>query len=161
MGAGMSAGAVTMDAGGARGMLSRAVIDVVDRFAAVVPQAAADLETPAAGDCLLGSSCFHGPVAGLVSIAVPTRLCEAMLAGFGASGPCREELAASVLGELANMIASQVALELEPAEVVMMTPPTVERSSDADWITLNASRDAVRLSVDGWPVLALLSLQAA
>ena len=59
------------------------------------------------------------------------------------------------------MIASHVALSLEPAESVMMTPPTVEESTYDDWVTLDGSRDSVRLNVDGWPLLALLSLSAA
>lgn len=146
---------------GARGVLSRAARDVVDRFATVRSEPADEQGELSQGVCLLGCSCFHGPVAGLVSIAAPMRLCEAMVADLAGSEACCEDVAASVLGELANMIASQVALELEPAEQVSMTPPTVERSTYADWITLDGSRDSVCLNVDGWPLLALLSLQAA
>ena len=82
---------------------------------------------------------------------------------LGADACCdvTEQMAQSVLGELTNMIASQVALQLEPAEPVMMAPPTVERSTYEDWVTLDGSRDVVRLNVGGWPLLAMLSLRAA
>lgn len=160
-GPGMSVGVIAAEEQGTRGVLSRAAHGVVDCFATVFPERAEDMGELPRGVCLLGCSCFHGPVAGLVSIAAPMNLCEAMIAGMSGSDGCCEEAAASVLGELANMIASQVALELEPAEAVMMTPPTVERSTYADWITIDGSRDSVRLNVDGWPLLALLSMQAA
>ena len=78
----------------------------------------------------------------------------------GRGGP-EGGVSAPVLGELTNMIASQVALQLEPAEQVLMAPPTVERSTYDDWVTLDGSRDIVRLNVDGWPLLALLSVRAA
>lgn len=160
----MSGGTIMVEAREARGMLSRTVIDVVDCFATVFPGPAAHPGEFSSGDYLLGCSCFHGPVVGLVSIAAPMRLCEAIIAGMFDVETCcaqAESIAQSVLGELANMIASQVALALEPAEPVLMTPPTVERSTYDDWATLDGSRDSVRLNVEGWPLLALLSLSAA
>jgi hypothetical protein len=59
------------------------------------------------------------------------------------------------------MIASRVVCSLEPLESVHMTPPSVERSTHDDWVTLDGARDTVCLNVDGWPLLAMLSLQAA
>jgi len=160
----MSEGNIAVEMRGARGVLSRAAHDVVHSFGTVLPEPADDLGEYTRGVCLLGCSCFHGPIAGLVSIAAPMRLCETMISGMLDGDNCgdlTEEMAESVLGELANMIASQVALQLEPAEPVMMAPPTVERSSCEDWVTLDGSRDVVRLNVDGWPLLAMLSLRAA
>ena len=160
----MSEGIIAGEAQGTRGMLSRAAHAVVDSFGTVFPEPAEDHGEFSRGVCLLGCSCFHGPVAGLVSIAAPMHLCEAMMAGMLDGGTCCDEtelMAQSVLGELTNMIASQVALQLEPAEQVLMAPPTVERSTYDDWVTLDGSRDIVRLNVDGWPLLALLSVRAA
>lgn len=160
----MSGGTVAVEVSGARGVLSRAAYDVAFSLGTVLPESADDLGEYTRGVCLLGCSCFHGPVAGLVSIAAPMHLCEAMFADvLGADACCdvTEQMAQSVLGELTNMIASQVALQLEPAEPVMMAPPTVERSTYEDWVTLDGSRDVVRLNVGGWPLLAMLSLRAA
>jgi len=160
----MTAGTIAVETQGARDVLSRAAHVVADSLGSVLPDPADDFGEHARGACLLGCSCFHGPVAGLVSIAAPMRLCEAMFAGMlGADACCEltEQMAQSVLGELTNMIASQVALQLEPAEPVTMAPPTVERSSYEDWVTLDGARDVVRLNVGGWPLLAMLSLRAA
>lgn len=160
----MPEGTVEVEVQGARGMLTRAAYVAADSLGTVLPGPADVRGEYTRGICLLGCSCFHGPVAGLVSVAAPLNLCEALVAGILDGGtPCddAELVARSVLGELANMIASQVALQLEPAEPVTMTPPTVERSTYADWITLDGSRDVVRLNVDGWPLLAMLSLRAA
>lgn len=147
-----------------RGVLSRAAHDVVHGLG-TLPSGPAAAVRPSFGEaCLLGSSCFLGPVAGLVSVAAPLELCRTMASDMVDCIDCPQEaerIAESVLGELANMIASRVACSLEPAEAVRMTPPTVERSTYDDWITMDGARDTVRLNVGGWPLLAMLSLRAA
>ena len=163
-GSGMSVGVAMFDARGAHDVLSRAAHTVFDQFATVLDEPADDLHGFWRDTCLLGCSCFRGPIGGMVSIVAPRRLCESMVSGMAGCDECAEEfeqITASVLGELANMIASQVALSLEPVETVRMTPPTVEESTYDDWVTLDGSRDRVRLNVGGWPLLALLSLNAA
>lgn len=160
----MPTGTVAVETQGARDVLSRAAHVVAGSLGSVLPDPADDIGEHTRGVCLLGCSCFHGPVAGLVSIAAPVRLCEAMFASTFGADACfelTEQVAQSVLGELTNMIASQVALELEPTEPVTMAPPTVERSTYEDWVTLDGARDVVRLNVGGWPLLAMLSLRAA
>lgn len=156
----MSAGVATIGRSAACSMLSRAARDVVDQFGTVLAEPAEDMHAFSRDACLLSCSCFHGPVAGLVSIAAPQRLCESMALGMVVGDGCAAEsslMAESLIAELANMIASRVAFSLEPAELVFMTPPTVERSSHDDWVTLDGARDTVRLNVDGWPLLASLA----
>lgn len=143
-------------------MLARVARDVIEEFANVLVEPADDEVAYASRECMLGRTALHGGVTGVVSVAAPVGLCQAMAGGVLKDGQSGDDAgttrASHALAELVNIIAGNLATAIQAPEHVWLSPPVVEESSRDDWVVMGGSNQTVRFNVEGWPLLASLQM---
>lgn len=144
--------------------LLRVTRDVIERFANVFAEPADDAIALSSGECLISQACFHCRVVGVVSLAAPTGLCTAIASESAATAFTDVDLradAALALGELARVVAGDIAGELDAGNSIRLSPSAVETLSFDDWMVLGNAQGTLRFNVEGWPLLASLAITGA
>lgn len=107
-------------------------------------------------DLLQASMRFSGAVEGAVTIAAPLEVCLDMAANVTGGDPDGQDVmcrACDALGEVLNITAGSLVLELEPARQTDLAPPVVLGMDMREWEAMVADSTTLVFDVEGTPVL--------
>jgi len=138
-----------------RAILENIVCDVLNQLIGVRAYTCAEAQLPPVNQCMLACVGIRGALTGVLSVAAPLALCvemagDVLSASFAHAGYARAECA---IGEIANVMAGRMALDMEPVEHTWLSPPAVMRSAWEDWAVLCGSNGTACFDVNGKPLL--------